>query len=45
MIHTQENGKKPRFRPNLDPLGPKKIGIRQSLDIMVSYQHYNVRKN
>ena len=22
MIQTQENGKKPRFGPDLDPLGP-----------------------
>ena len=44
----QQNGKKPHFRPKLGPLGRQiflKIWLRQSLDIMVSYHHVNIRKN
>ena len=53
MTQTQENDKKPHFGHDLGPLGPNssrqnyfsKIWLRQSLDIMVSYDYVNVRKN
>ena len=44
-IQTQENGEKPQFGADIDPLGPgrqnffSKTWLRQSLDIMVSYHH------
>ena len=45
MVQTQENGEKLHFGPDSNPLSPYsgcqllflKIGLRQSLDIMVSY--------
>ena len=45
MIQTQENGKKQHFGPDLGMLCPnsgqqiflRKIGLRQSLNIMVNY--------
>ena len=52
MNQSQENGEKPHFGFNLGPLGPnscqnfflKKIWLRQSLDIMVSYHHVQYQK-
>ena len=52
MIQTQENGKKPHFRPCIGPLTDTqatkknflKIWLCQSLDIMVSYHHLQDQK-
>ena len=53
MNQARENAKKTHFGPDLGPLGPTlgleiffwKIGLRQSLDIMVSYHHIQYQKN
>ena len=52
MIRTQENGKKPDFKPDLGLLDPNsgrenfisKIWLHKSLDIMVSYHHVQYQK-
>ena len=52
IIRTQENGEKRHFGPDLGLLGPNlgceiffsKIGLPQSLDIMVSYHHVQYQK-
>ena len=54
MIQALENGEKPRFGPDLDPLGlksgrvffffPKTLALSDSLDIMVSNHHVQYQK-
>ena len=52
IIRSQENDKKPHFGPDLGPLDPntdrqivfKKMQLRQSLDIMVSYHHIKYQR-
>ena len=53
MNQTWENDKKPSFGPDFGPFGPNagcyiffssKIWLRQSLDVMVSYQHVQYQK-
>ena len=55
MIQALENGEKPRFGPDLDPLGlksgrvfffffSKTLALSDSLDIMVSNHHEQYQK-
>ena len=56
MIQALENGEKPRFGPDLDPLGlksgrvffffffSKTLALSDSLDIMVSNHHVQYQK-
>ena len=53
MIQTQENGEKSHCESYLGRLGPNsgrqiffsKIWLRQSLDVMVSYDHVQYQEN